>query len=215
MEGNRGGQQRGACYMCGNMGYYARSCPRGVSKPVESTQVAGVVPVNIRVTSDQVEFTMVGLSAAGDLPPSIQTCLGVTNGQVTVMLDSGNTAVGVRRLVKQFLGDVDKVEKVTIHLNCQYFCGEIDACVVDEPVSDVVLGRVPGANFQCTEIVNAVQTRAQKVREARPFRPLLTTKSPQLDISGERLAELQKSDGSLAGVFQRVDEPVVIDSGAR
>ena len=69
---------------------------------------------------------------------------------------------------RQFNGDLIQLPAAQIALKSQYFSAEVDACVIDNPVFDVILGQVPGS-FECTETVAAVQTRAQKVKEQRPF----------------------------------------------
>ena len=142
------------------------------------------------------------------LPPSIQTCEGDLNGKpVTVMLDSGCTTVGVRTKLcfpeqftgeyqdcRLFTGEVVTFPLVKVNLNTQYFAGEVLACAIDNPVCDVILGRIPGCTYHCVEMAAAVQTRAQVKREERPFRPLLTAKAPQLDITKDQVEKLQKQD---------------------
>jgi co-chaperonin GroES (HSP10) len=160
----------------------------------------------------------VGLSGKDELPASIQTCQGSLNGaEVNIMLDSGRSTVGVRKslvredqftervqLCRQFSGDLVRLPIAVVHLDTPYFSGEVEACVIDNPVCDVILDRIQGCTFGCVEIANAVQTRAQKAREDRPFRPLLTAKAPQLDVSADSLAVLQKDDISLKELFERV-----------
>ena len=75
--------------------------------------------------------------------------------------------------------------------------------MTDNPVCDVILGRVPGSSFECTETVAAVQTRAQRAKEQRPFRPLLTTKALQLDVNSEQVGKLQREDASLESMFKK------------
>jgi hypothetical protein len=91
-----------------------------------------------------------------------------------------------------------------VSLDTPYFSGTVEACVIDNPVCDVILGRVEGCTFGCVEVANAVQTRAQKAREERPFRPLLTAKVPQLDVNAEKLSQLQREDASLQELFDKV-----------
>lgn len=149
----------------------------------------------------------------------LQICAGSVNGrEVEVIVGSGCTTVGVRKsLVKpdqftgevkhcrQFNGDLIQLPVARIVLKSQYFSGEVDACVIDNPVCDVILGRVPGSSSECTETVAAVQTRAQKAKERRPFRPLLTTKAPQLDVNSEQVGKLQREDASLESMFKKAE----------
>ena len=97
---------------------------------------------------------------------------------------------------RQFSGDLIQLPGARIVLKSQYFSGEVDACVINNPVCDVILGRVPGSSFECTETVAAVQTRAQRAKEQRPFRLLLTTKAPQLDVNSEQVGKLQRDRAS-------------------
>jgi hypothetical protein len=57
-----------------------------------------------------------------------------------------------------------------VNIDTPYFSGSVDACVVDHPVCDVILGRFPGCKFGIeitntgVEIGNAVQTCAEAER---------------------------------------------------
>jgi hypothetical protein len=145
-----------------------------------------------------VENAGIGLVPTATMRPEIQTCTGTVNGlNATIMLDSGCTTVGVRRSLvrpEQFLdksiscrlfdGQVVQLPLARIHLDCDHFTGYVDACVIDQPVCDVVLGKVPGSRV---EVAGAAVTRAQAKKLDRPFRPLLTSKVPQLEsASGDR-----------------------------
>ena len=59
---------------------------------------------------------------------------------------------------RQFNGDLIQLPAAWIVLKSRYFSGEVDACVIDNPVCDVILGQVPGS-FERTETVAAVLTR--------------------------------------------------------
>ncbi|XP_070207867.1 uncharacterized protein [Littorina saxatilis] len=203
----RTGRGRG-CYTCGDTSHYQRDCP--------STQ-AHFANVSVPVAVD----TMVGMSASDNLPNTIQTCKGTVNGaDVVVMLDSGCTTVGVRKSLvsddqltgetqscRQFDGTIVHLPMATVSLDCPYFAGKVTVCVIENPACDVILGRIPGTSFECTQVTNAVQTRAQLAREARPFRPLLTAKAPKLDITTDKLKQIQKEDVHLQGLFIKVSQP--------
>ena len=75
--------------------------------------------------------------------------------------------------------------------------------MIDNPLCDVVLGKVPGATFECVEVTAAVQTRAQKARDERPFRPLLTAKAPKLDVTPDKVASMQRQDSTLRALFDK------------
>jgi hypothetical protein len=169
-------------------------------------------------SSSDESIASVGLSGRDELPDSIQTCEGTLNGSiVTVMLDSGCSTVGVRKslvrddqltgkvqVCRQFSGDLVRLPIALVSLDTPYFSGTVEACVIDNPVCDVILGQNRGCTFGCVEVANAVQTRAQKAREERPFRPLLTAKVSQLDVNAEKLSQLQREDASLQELFDKV-----------
>ncbi|XP_076457318.1 uncharacterized protein LOC143291362 [Babylonia areolata] len=172
------------------------------------------------------ENVLVGMSTV-DLPPTLQTCKGTLNGQqVTVILDSGCSTVGVRKslvhesqltnrvqLCRLFNGEVVRLPLARVSLDTPYFAGTVEACVIENPVCDVILGRIEGSTFHCSEVAAAVVTRAQAARQERPFRPLLRSKAPQLDVSPEKLKELQQSDSTLKKLFEKVGQSKEESSG--
>jgi hypothetical protein len=85
----------------------------------------------------------------------------------------------------------------------------------------VILGRFPGCKFGVeitntgVEIGNAVQTRAQKLKDEKPFRPLLTAKVPQLDVTHDQIRKLQQDDCSLTKCFDRVGLTLPTDDSPR
>jgi hypothetical protein len=222
------GRGRGKCFVCGDPSHYQFQCPRrhvpgGVNSGSAQSQHVG---------SEQTPkhgnlcMSLAGVSASGPLPACFDTCHGSVNGfDALVMLDSGSEIAGVRRSLvseaqmleqtqtcKQFLGSESNAPLAKVHLDCEFFSGDVVACVIDNPACDFILGKVPGANFKCTKITSSVQTRAQKAKETKPFRPLLTAKVPQLDVNQERLIQLQKDDCSLVPLFQKVGLDATVDS---
>jgi transposase InsO family protein len=221
-RGGRGGSQAGRgggggqnnqkkCWWCQDPTHRIADCPKKM-------QVSSVSIVTTEDSSSGESIASVGLSGRDELPDSIQTCEGTLNGSiVTVMLDSGCSTVGVRKslvrddqltgkvqVCRQFSGDLVRLPIALVSLDTPYFSGTVEVCVIDNPVCDVILGRVEGCTFGCVEVANAVQTRAQKAREERPFRPLLTAKVPQLDVNAEKLSQLQREDASLQELFDKV-----------
>ena len=61
--------------------------------------------------------------------------------------------------------------------------------------------------FECVEVAQALKTRAQVQKENKPFRPLLTTKMPQLDVMPVVLQTIQVNDKKLDTLRQRVGQP--------
>lgn len=183
------------CYWCNKPGHRMFQCPE------KETNLASR-----------------GMSAHNDLPSQIQTCTGCVNGkEALIMLDSGCTTVGIRRdlvhpdrildesmSVTLFNGQTVKLPLALINIDCQYFTGTVKACIVESSVCDVILGRIPGATFGCTNIAAAVLTRAQTRQTDKPFRPLLTAKVPQLDVTPDKLSKLQVEDTTLDPCFKKV-----------
>ena len=208
---------RGFCFICGDRSHYQRECPKKMTNAVES--------ISENVKNTNASLSLAGISAAGSLPACFDTCEGSVNGfDALIMLDSGSEIAGVRRSLvqddqflketqtcKQFLGSEMVAPLARVHLDCEYFSGDCVACVIDNPACDFILGKIPGANFKCTKVTSTVQTRAQKAREEKPFRPLLTSKVPQLDITKDKLIELQKADESLKCLFEKVDSEAETD----
>ncbi|KAK7097274.1 hypothetical protein V1264_004279 [Littorina saxatilis] len=213
----RGGQNyQRKCWWCQDTSHKLADCP----KKMHTASVSVVTVEESSCSEDEQSVASVGFSGSDELPESIQTCEGTLNGsEVTVMLDSGCSTVGVRKslvrddqftgkvqVCRQFSGDLVRLPIAIVSLDTPYFSGSVEACVIDNPVCDVILGRIQGCTFGCVEVTSAVQTRGQKAREERPFRPLLTAKVPQLDINAEKLSKMQKDDKTLHDLFEKVGQ---------
>jgi len=193
-----GGRGENRCYWCDQTGHYISDCPKK--------------------SRGQPHTASVGMSVSNPLPARVQTCSGLVNGtQALIMLDSGCTTVGVRRdlvrpdqvldehmSVMLFDGQTVSLPLALINLDCPYFTGTVKACIVENSVCDVILGRIPGATFECTDLAGAALTRAQAKQTDRPFRPLLTAKTPQLDVTPDSLQHLQRDDKTLQPCFDKV-----------
>ncbi|KAK7087226.1 hypothetical protein V1264_021301 [Littorina saxatilis] len=213
----RGGQNyQRKCWWCQDTSHKLADCP----KKMHTASVSVVTVEESSCSEDEQSVASVGFSGSDELPESIQTCEGTLNGsEVTVMLDSGCSTVGVRKslvrddqftgkvqVCRQFSGDLVRLPIAIVSLDTPYFSGSVEACVIDNPVCDVILGRIQGCTFGCVEVTSAVQTRGQKAREERPFRPLLTAKVPQLDINAEKLSKMQMDDKTLHDLFEKVGQ---------
>ena len=196
-----------ACYFCNSDSHKGHECHL-----LPSLQ-------ELLKTLPNTKKTLVGLSAKDDLPDAIQTCQGSCNGvPVEIMLDSGCTTVGVKRSLvcddqftgqvqrcQQFDGSIVELPLAIVNLDCKFYSGSVEACVIENPVCDIILGNVEGSTFHCVP-TQAVQTRAQ-AKENKPFRPLLTSKAPKLNIAAEDCAKAQKADESLKNLFGKVSSP--------
>lgn len=100
-----------------------------------------------------------------------------------------------------------------VHVDCDFFTGNTLAVMIDNPACDFILGKIPGANFKCVKVTNAVQTKGQKARAEHPFRPVLTAKVPQLDIDRDKLVQLQEDDQTLTSVFHHMGKLEWTDTG--
>ncbi|KAK7099413.1 hypothetical protein V1264_003555 [Littorina saxatilis] len=213
----RGGQNyQRKCWWCQDTSHKLADCPQ----KMHTASVSVVTVEESSCSEDEQSVASVGFSGSDELPESIQTCEGTLNGsEVTVMLDSGCSTVGVRKslvrddqftgkvqVCRQFSGDLVRLPIAIVSLDTPYFSGSVEACVIDNPVCDVILGRIQGCTFGCVEVTSAVQTRGQKAREERPFRPLLTAKVPQLDINAEKLSKMQMDDKTLHDLFEKVGQ---------
>eukprot|EP00745_Piridium_sociabile_P030963 TRINITY_DN51384_c0_g2_i2.p1 TRINITY_DN51384_c0_g2~~TRINITY_DN51384_c0_g2_i2.p1 ORF type:complete len:131 (+),score=12.74 TRINITY_DN51384_c0_g2_i2:232-624(+) len=88
---------------------------------------------------------------------------GSVNGlQATILRDTGCTTAGVRRSLvakSQFTGDTQQCRSfggkieifplAVVNISTPYFSGDITACVIDDPVTDLILGNLPGVTSAC------------------------------------------------------------------
>jgi len=150
---------------------------------------------------------------------ALQKCTGTVNGKkVDVLLDSGSSIVGVRRsLVKsgqflknrvkrltQFDGGTIELPVAMVDLDTPYYKGWVEACVVDDPVCDVILGRIPGVTYEIggvMQILNEHNTGGSSL----PFNSELRSKSVELSISSEELRGMQEADRTLSDLFTRCE----------
>ncbi|KAL8590573.1 hypothetical protein ACOMHN_011009 [Nucella lapillus] len=210
--GNRGrGQSQGQalapdqCRQCKKHDHWKKDCPLrnsvGLCLPMGNCHVCGVASSLLKPCghSPQTITPLFQRQIADN--DALPTCEGkVDNQKVKVLLDSGCTTVGVRKsLLKNeqytgeirhcvaFGGEILSYPVATVYLDTPYFKGDVDACAVDSPICDVILGRVPGCTFtvagQRLEATGAVQTRQQKKKGNAPTRPLWVVDSPSLNVS--------------------------------
>ncbi|KAK7092391.1 hypothetical protein V1264_008140 [Littorina saxatilis] len=162
---------------------------------------------------------------------------GKIGGQhVRVLRDTGCTTVGVRKslvLPDQYTGDIaccisfgGRVERfpvALIDIDTPFFAGRVKACVVDEPVCDLILGNIEGVidvqspssapalapKSECHshsllgvggEVANVAKTRSMAAKSGIP-KPLLTPEAPKMDIEQQDMARLQVEDETLKLLF--------------
>jgi len=81
---------------------------------------------------------------------------------------------------------------------------EIESVVNTKESSEMKQAAIADEENHCA----AVQTRAMKVKEGKPQRPLKVTTVPGLDIGTEQLVEQQKADQTLKKYWELAENPV-------
>ena len=216
------------CYNCGGYGHFARNCC--------STNYRQKLDVTTGNKDRHVQngHTAILCSAVtdGDLE-DLDLSDGCVNGfQVVIMKDDGATTAGVRRdlvlddqytgekqLVRGFGGQIDEYAVARVQVDSDYFTGELDCCVIDNPVVDVIIGKIkgktvptrkfgpgtttPGLIGDLRQATTAV-TRAQSRRDQGNPESLVVP-IPKLSVSHNDLCDMQKADNSLQPLFQLAD----------
>ena len=149
----------------------------------------------------------------------IEDCM-VNGFAATLLRDTGCNTVGIRRSLvspdqytgtnqkcQTFGGKVETFPIAKISVHTPYFEGTVEACVIDDPVADLILGNVPGIRTNHGGkggSVALVTTRAQAENDRKNPKPLPMPKIDKLDVSPDELKELQKADESLKKCFEQV-----------
>ncbi|XP_062616792.1 uncharacterized protein LOC134278492 [Saccostrea cucullata] len=143
---------------------------------------------------------------------------------VKVLRDSGCSGVVKRDLVTddQLTGQVQKcvlidgtvrtVEEASVYVDTPYFTGNINALCMKEPVYDLIIGNIDCAKNQtdpdpqwcrkdereeCSQVLQAVQTRNQKKKEEKGMKKLRVTDLVDTDMTIDQMKQLQMDDSSL------------------
>ena len=223
---------RNQCSLCKRHGHWAKDCPQrrqnplvGLCIPLDKCHVCEVPCTMVKPCGHPPPHatSLVQKSQPVDVHENLHTCEGLLNGrQVDVLLDSGCTTIGVRKSLLSencytgqvrhclaFGGELLSYPVVRVHIDTPYFSGEVDACAVENPVCDVILGQVPGCTFSISgpkfHSVNAVQTRAQVAKEKKQSPPLVTPPVHSLKVGHEELKGQQKADPSLTTLWKKAD----------
>ena len=226
------------CWRCGGRGHLAVSCPS--FKQAEQSQSTGSNTQAQRSGSNlKIGQAAVLCSAVDDSLDlsDLDLSKGVVNGvKVTVMRDDGATTAGVKRdlvLPHQFTGSkqwvkcfghLDSYDVATVDVQSPYFTGQLDCCVMDDPVVDIIIGRIKGktvpgvsknfvpglvGNIQAASV--AVTRSMARKEEALP-KPLKGVNCP-VSFSEQDLLKCQKADLSLQKLFHRADSREVCHFG--
>lgn len=164
----------GVCKVCENMPVQMGYVGGNLIKVLRDTGCSGVVVKRDLVTDDQ-------------LTGEVQRC---------VLID----------------GTVRNVEEASIYVDTPYFTGNVKAFCMKEPVYDLILGNIDGVRNQndpdlqwckieerndCSHVLQAVQTRAQKKKENQGMKKLNVTGLVDADLTLNQMKQLQMEDTSL------------------
>jgi len=144
---------------------------------------------------------------------------------VNVLRDAGCSAIVVRRaLVSEdkltgreercilIDGTVRYTPVAEIYVETPFFTGITTGVCMKNPLYDLVIGNVPGAQDvsispHVEQTTQAVQTRSQAKKVTKGFTPLIT---PLIDLRTEDIAKLQSEDDTLCRAresAQQGDDP--------
>ena len=228
------------CWTCGCQFHRSQNCPYAYSKTANVGETKLNSPVghqgheeqeshNAYNENTEVKQGLVSHKSREGLV--IEDC-SINGYSASLLRDTGCTTAGVKRSYvrnDQYTGQVQRcrtfggrtesfpLARVTVHT--PYFEGTIEACVIDEPVADLILGNLPGirtthggqgGTIVCKPTA-LVTTRSQSKSEDRQRKPLPVPRVPGLDIQPDKFKELQKSDQSLTKCFEQVTEEKTLD----
>ena len=159
---------------------------------------------------------------------SLEFEIGVLNGrQCSLLRDSGSNTVGVRKsLIDEksltgesvkcvlFGGTIEKFPLARVHISTPYYVGEVIACVLPDPVADIIIGNIKGIKDHKTHSFNddcdpendelnyagAAVTRAQS-KEVSQDRLIVVTSS--FDVTPETFVKEQESCPTLKPCFEK------------
>ena len=180
------------------------------------------------------------VSAACSIEPSMPVRKGVVGNQpVTVLRDTGCSTVVVRRDIVDdekltgriqpcilLDGTVRRVPVARVHVDTPFFIGEVEALCMDNPLYDVIIGNITGANDpqkpdeswhppDCSRSTDsrtkdepggAVETRGMKAKKERALKPLLVVESDGQPVSREEIISAQQQDPTLERLWKRVNQ---------
>lgn len=175
-------------FLCGSKGHFARECQKK-----QSGMAATEIQEQCEGDCQCLKTDCLTLPCGKQVPLFTGSCQkaaaytlpitkGIVNGKfVDSMRDTGCTGVVVREALvdeDQFLdttqtcmlinGSIMKVRVAKVNIDTPYFCGEVHAMCMRNPIYDLIIGNVPGAlpadqpnqDWSPPE-VSAVVTRAQ------------------------------------------------------
>ncbi|GFO37589.1 gypsy retrotransposon integrase-like protein 1 [Plakobranchus ocellatus] len=232
-NGNRvEGQKPVTCYGCGGVGHFRSKCPSH-KRDRSGGRRKSEVTSNVAVGTDDYFVPIVDeLSCSTgviDRNGSIELHNAVVNGvNCKLLRDTGCTCVGVRgslvpdgnrtgRTVKvrTFLGHLESVPTAVISLDSKFFTGRVEACVLPNPVSYVILGNIvgltDGENSSQQAVAMPAITRAQASKDQTDLstNSLVDKQKFFPEFRTVNLTIEQRSDSTLKPWFSAVGNPPV------
>ena len=225
------------CWNCGGENHLKRYCLAPRRANVCETcgiDVQEMNPTDEEQMSGEHEQAMVSapftgkveeISACSDIHPGLEVEKCSVNGfSASLLRDTGCTTAGVRKsLVKEeqytgqvqrcrsFGGNIESFPLANIEVITPYYEGKVLACVIDRPVTDLILGNLPGIRTarggKSGSIIHeqaVVSTRAQTKAGTKPTKPVKIPQIEGLNVSSLELIELQRADASLGKTFEQV-----------
>ncbi|GFN91633.1 reverse transcriptase [Plakobranchus ocellatus] len=213
------------CFQCGGRGHVRRECP---SRPKEANS-ASLVP----------ELPSHCCAAKMDCKPrgglKIESCK-VFDRVSTLLRDSGCDTVGVSKslvppdcytgksmLVNIFCCKNKLFPTCIINIKTPYFSGDVEACLLDSPIADVILGNINGLSSESPPFdsnssdvfpnssIACVVTRAQASKASIGNDLPISNNSTHFNVLDpfSDLPVRQREDASIKLWFQRVGLPPV------
>ena len=230
------------CFVCGEMGHFMRSCPKMVDKEGFKRRMATVMQrVSSSSASEAESDSSNKPSGEAHILCSMgQECVGtlkfdtgrVNDEKCSVLRDTGANVCGVRkRLVKKdqytgrmiscvsFGGRKERFELADVIVETEYYTGTLRCCVLEDPVADLIVGNIPNLSEIGKKKSEQIKVAAQVTTRARSRHVVKQTplqeSAKMLDVSREKLIELQQDDGSLSECRKLADSGEVVSSAGK
>ena len=136
---------------------------------------------------------------------------GCTTAGVKKSLVNDNQYTGKVQRCRSFGGNIETFPLANIDVITPYYEGKVLACVIEKPVTDLILGNLPGVRTatggKSGSIIHEeamVTTRAQAKVDQAPAKPVKIPQIDGLNVTPQELIELQKLDTSLEKAFGQV-----------
>ncbi|GFN88263.1 reverse transcriptase [Plakobranchus ocellatus] len=213
------------CFQCGGKGHVRRECP---SRPREANAASLVPELPSHCCAAKMDCNSVG-------GLKIESCK-VFDRVSTLLRDSGCNTVGVSKslvppdcytgksiLVNTFCCRDQLFPTCMINIATPYFSGDIEACLLDSPIADVILGNINGLSSESSPFdsnssdvfpnssIACVVTRAQASKATIGNDLPISNNSTHFNVLDpfSDLPVRQREDPTLKPWFQRVGLPPV------